>query len=77
MKLLYLIPLLALAGCSYSLYLSDADEHGGRVNLVTDLNHEDAVAKAKDHCHQYNLGSRIVNYDAASSSMTFSCQPAP
>ena len=65
---------LPLAACSYTLYLSGADEHGGTVNMVTQINKDDAVAKANEHCRQYNKSARILTTDPASSSLTFSCQ---
>jgi hypothetical protein len=77
MRLLHLLLLAPLAGCSYTTYLSGADEHGGRINLVTELSHDSAVEKANAHCRQYNLAARITGTDRASSSMTFVCQPAP
>ena len=55
MRLLFLLLLAPLAACSYTTYLSGADEHGGRVNLVTELSQDSAVEKANDHCRQYNL----------------------
>jgi hypothetical protein len=72
-----LLLLLPLAGCSYSMYLTDADEHGGRINMVTGLNHGSAIDKANDHCQDYHLVARIVSDDPASNSMTFVCQPPP
>jgi hypothetical protein len=77
MRLLYLLFLAPLAGCSYTTYLSDADEHGGTVNLVTELSHDSAVEKANEHCHQYNLAARVTGTDRGSNTMTFVCQPAP
>ena len=74
MKPISLLTLLFLGGCSYTTYLSGADEHGGRVDLVTDLSHDSAVQKAKDHCQTYNLTARVIAYDQASSSLTFACQ---
>lgn len=77
MRLLFLLLLAPLAACSYTTYLSGADEHGGRVNLVTELSQDSAVEKANDHCRRYNLSARITGTDLASSTMTFVCQPAP
>jgi hypothetical protein len=76
MRLLVLVLLLPLAGCGYTMYLSDADEHGGTVNMVTDLTRDAALEKARDHCHQYNLDMRIVSESSSSNSLMFSCQPA-
>jgi len=74
-KYLVLILLLPLAGCAYTNYLSGADAHGGTVNLVTDLNMDSAVQKAKDHCARYNLAARVTVTDLASSTIQFVCQP--
>jgi hypothetical protein len=65
---------VSLGACSYTLYLSGADEHGGTVNMVTQLNKDDAVEKANEHCRQYGRTARIIHTDPQSSSMTFSCQ---
>jgi hypothetical protein len=75
MKYLCLLLLAPLAGCAYTTYLSGADEHGVRVNLVTDLNQDSAVQKAKDHCAKYNLVARVTDTDLASSTLSFVCQP--
>ena len=72
-RLLFLLPLV---GCSYTMYLSGADEHGGTVNLVTNLSQDAAIEKAKEHCEQYHLAARILTTDLASGTMRFSCQPA-
>jgi hypothetical protein len=78
MRILYLLLLLApLAACSYTTYLTNADEHGGTINLVTELSRDSALEKANAHCRQYNLVARIISSDPASNSMTFACQPAP
>jgi hypothetical protein len=71
-----LLLLLPLAGCSYTMYLSGADEHGGTVNLVTNLSQDAAFEKAKGHCGQYHLAARILTTDLASGTMQFSCQQA-
>jgi hypothetical protein len=71
--LLFLIP---LAACSYTTYLSDADEHGGTVNLVTELNKASAVEKANEHCHKYNLVARVTRTDPQSNTLAFVCQTA-
>ena len=76
-RLLVLALLVPLAGCSYTTYISNADEHGGTVNLVTGLSHDGAVENAKDYCRKYNLAAVITHEDAASSSMTFTCQQPP
>ena len=77
MRLLVLVLLAPLAGCSYATYISNADEHGGTVNLVTGLSHDGAVENARDHCRKYNLTAVIVSTDTASNSMTFVCQHPP
>ena len=77
MRLIYLVLLAPLAGCSYTTYISDADEHGGTVNLVTGLSHQGAVENAQDHCRKYNLTAVIVSNDTASNSMRFVCQRPP
>lgn len=65
---------LPLGACSYTTYLSGADEHGGTVNMVTQLNKDNAVEKANEHCGQYGRTARIIHTDPQSSSLTFSCQ---
>ena len=75
MRFLYLLLLAPLAACSYTTYLSDADEHGGTINLVTELSRDSALEKANAHCAQYKLVARIVSSDPASNSMRFACQP--
>ena len=77
MRLLVLALLAPLAGCSYATYVSNGDEHGGTVNLVTGLTHDGAVENAKDHCAKYKLAAVIVSNDTASNSMTFVCQRPP
>lgn len=77
MRLLVLVLLAVLAACSYTTYISDADEHGGTVNLVTGISHEGAVENAKDYCRKYNLTAAITHEDTASNSMTFVCQKPP
>ncbi|HUO03073.1 MAG TPA: hypothetical protein VMU31_09855 [Rhizomicrobium sp.] len=71
-----LLLLLPLAGCSYTMYLSGADEHGGTVNMVTEMGQDAALQKAKDHCAQYHLDARVLSTDLPSGTMRFSCQPA-
>jgi hypothetical protein len=73
--LLLLVPLLSipLAGCSYTTYLSGADENGGTVNLVTEISKDSAIEKANEHCRQYNKVAHVIRTDQASSSLTFSC----
>jgi hypothetical protein len=75
MRFLCLVLLMPLAGCSHTVYLSDADEHGGTVNLVTNFTHDAAVEKAKEHCQQYNLVARVTSNASGSNSMMFVCQP--
>jgi hypothetical protein len=74
-RLVVLLLLLPLAGCSYTMYLSGADERGGTVNLVPELGMDDALEKANDHCHQYNRVARVISRDQASSTIRFACQP--
>lgn len=69
MKCWRLLLLLPLAGCSYFMYLSDADEQGGTVNLVTDIDQDAAVKKTNDHCQQYHLAARVIATDLASGTM--------
>ncbi len=71
--LLFLAPMLA--ACSYTTYLSGADEHGGTINLVTDISRDSAIEKANEHCQQYKLVAQIVSSDPASNSMRFACIP--
>jgi hypothetical protein len=75
MKYLSLLLLLPLAACSYTTYLTSADEHGGTVNMVTELNKDSAIEKAKAHCQQYNLVAEVTGNDRASNTLTFACQP--
>ncbi len=75
MRLWYLLVLAPLAACSYTTYISGADEQGGTVNLVTELSHDSAVEKANAHCQQYKLAARVVATDSASNTMRFVCQP--
>src|ERR1700760_2093819 len=49
-----LLCLLPLAGCSHTMYLTDADQHGGTVNMVTTWSEDTAFEKAQDHCAQYH-----------------------
>jgi len=76
MRYLALLLLIPLGACSYTTYLSNADENGGTVNLVTQVGMDSAVEKAKAHCQQYNRVARVVSTDQASSTMTFVCEPA-
>lgn len=69
-----LLLLLPLAGCSYALSLSGADEHGGTVDMVTTNTQDDALAKANAHCAQYHLAARVLKTDLAAGTMQFSCQ---
>jgi hypothetical protein len=69
-----LLLLLPLGSCSFTTYLSGADENGGTVIFVTDWSQESAVEKAKDHCHQYNRVARVVETDLGSGTITFVCQ---
>ena len=74
MKVLVLLLLVPLAGCAYTNYLSGDDAHGGTVNLVTDLNMDSAIQKAKEHCARYHLDARVTTTDLASSTIQFVCQ---
>jgi hypothetical protein len=75
MKYLCLLLLVPLGACSYTTYLTGADEHGGTVNLVTELSQDGALEKANAHCHKYNLVARVSGTDPASNTMTFTCEP--
>jgi hypothetical protein len=75
MRFLILLLLVPLGACSYTTYLSGADENGGTVNLVTDFNKDGAVEKARAHCAQYHLVARVAAEDRASNTLSFVCQP--
>ena len=70
--LLLILPMLA--ACSYTTYLSGADENGGTVNLVTGLSKDSAVEKANEHCRQYHRVAQVTATDVQSNSMTFICE---
>ncbi|HEX4177129.1 MAG TPA: hypothetical protein VHY57_01780 [Rhizomicrobium sp.] len=72
--LLLLAGLIPLTGCSYTTWLTGADENGGTVNGVNQLSTDSAVEKANEHCHKYNKVARVIRTDQASSTLTFSCQ---
>ena len=72
MRLLVPALLAPLAGRFHATCVSNADGHGGPVNLVTDLTHDGAVANARDHCAKDKLAAVIV-----SNNMTFVCQRPP
>lgn len=74
MRIAVLLLLAALAGCSYTTYLSGADENGGTVNMVTQLNKDSAVEKANEHCRKYDKVARVIGNDRQSSTLTFVCQ---
>ena len=76
MRYLCLLILIPLAACSYTTYLSNADAHGGTVNLVTEFNKDSAIKKANEHCQKYNLVARITETDAQSNTLAFVCQSA-
>ena len=76
MRTLALLLLIPLGACSYTTYLSGADENGGTVNLVTQIGMDSAVEKANAHCHQYNRVARVIRTDQQSSSLTFVCEQA-
>jgi hypothetical protein len=69
-----LLCLLPLGGCSYTMYLSDADQHGGTVNFVTDWAQDSAFDKAKEHCAHYDRVARRGVTNLASATMTFYCE---
>jgi hypothetical protein len=73
MRYLGLALLFFLGACSYTTYLTDADEKGGTVNLVTEFSHDSAVAKANAHCHQYKRVAQVIRTDPASNTLMFSC----
>jgi hypothetical protein len=77
MRYLCLLLLITLAACSYTTYLTGADEHGGTVNLVTELNKDGAIEKANEHCHNYNGVARVTGTDPQSNTLTFICEPSP
>lgn len=77
MRHLWFLGLILLAGCSYTTYLSGADEHGGTVNLVTEFNKDNAIEKAQEHCRKYNLVAYVKSTDPQSNTLSFSCEPAP
>jgi hypothetical protein len=74
MRFWVLLLLVPLGACSYTTYLSNADENGGTVNMVTDFNHDGAVDKAKEHCAQYHREARIADEDRQSNTLSFVCQ---
>ena len=74
MRYLYLLILIPLAACSYTTWLTGADEHGGTVNGVTELSKDSAIEKANDHCHQFGRVARVTGTDATSNTLTFTCQ---
>ena len=73
MRYFALLVLIPLGACSYTTYLSGADEKGGTVNMVTEISKDSAIAKANEHCRQYNKVAHVIRTDQASSSLTFSC----
>ena len=74
MRIAALLLCAALAGCSYTTYLSGADENGGTVNMVTQVSKDSAMEKANAHCRQYNRVARVTGTDPASNTLTFSCE---
>ncbi len=71
---LWLVLLAPLAACSFAMPVTDADENGGTVNLVTNPYGTGAALKAaQHHCDQYHRRARMLQSDQASNSMTFSC----
>jgi hypothetical protein len=77
MRCLWLLLLIPVAACSYTTYLTGADEKGGTVNMVTELSHDSAVAKANEHCHKYNRVATAIRTDPTSNTLTFSCVWGP
>jgi hypothetical protein len=73
MRYLWLLSLVALAGCTYT-YLTGADENGGIVNLVTELNRDGAIEAAKVHCREYHRVARVTVSDTQSNTLSFVCQ---
>jgi hypothetical protein len=69
-----LLCLLPLGGCSYTMYLTDADQRGGTVNFVTEWAQDSAFEKAKDHCRKYNRVARLGVTNLGSGTMTFFCE---
>jgi uncharacterized protein YceK len=74
MRYLWLAFLVPLAGCSYVMPITDADENGGTVNLVGSRYGEDsAMQKAADYCSQYHRVAQKLHHDPGSSVLTFTC----
>jgi hypothetical protein len=69
-----LLLLVPLAACSYTTYLTGADEKGGTVNMVTELNKDGAIEKANQHCAQYHKIARVTWTDPGSNTLRFACQ---
>jgi hypothetical protein len=65
---------LVLSGCEHTMYLSDADAHGGTVNLVTTWQEDAAFDKAKEHCAQYHLDARRMMSVPGTSTLRFTCE---
>ena len=74
MRLFFLLPLIPLAACAYTMPITGADENGGTVNLVTRYGEDGALEAANAHCHGYNRVARVIHNDQASNTMTFTCQ---
>lgn len=74
MRLATLLLLATLAGCSYTTWLTGADENGGTVNGVNQLSTDAAIEKANAHCAQYKKTAHVIHTDQASSTLTFACQ---
>ena len=75
MRYLWLALLAPLTACSYTTFITGADEHGGTVNFVTHFTEDGALDAANDHCQQFGKVARIAHNDPASNTMTFTCEP--
>lgn len=69
-----IVSVLAVAGCSHTMYLSDADRHGGTVNFVTTWSEDAAFEKAKAHCAQYHLEARRTMSVPGTATLQFLCE---
>lgn len=75
MKFLSLALLIPLGACSYLSPITGGSENGGTVNYVVTRYGEDAAMDAaKDHCSKYDRNARELRLDAASNTMTFTCE---
>jgi hypothetical protein len=75
MRTLWLAFMLPLAACSSIMPVTGGDENGGTVRLVATAYGEDnAMDVAREHCSQYHRIARKHRTDAASNTMTFTCE---